>query len=262
MWIAGFAWGLGTWGLGDIALGQPAPTEDGPPLAIPVDRPPPEPPEPPEPRAPRVRLGAQRPAALREYRASHLSVRSLSEAHVQTGWSYGYARTWGPYGPGFGFALIPRSTLVRTEIWGVFQGPERLDVPSTLGALGDTSGRAALERRIRSQRALSSTSYGLGVAGLAASIVGLIGLENARHAEQALLWSGVSAGGAGILAAGFIGGTIPAARASRLQYDPTATFDIEQLQRDVAAHNAELASELGLSPEAARHIESEPPRRR
>jgi hypothetical protein len=230
----------------------------------------PDAPLPPPPARPPVRSPARAPfpeppsrdgaraKALREYRAQHLAVQRLTETRIGTAWSYGYRRVWGPYGPGWGWAAFPHPFVVRTDAIGVFRGPERIDVPTTLDALGELDRQRDLEQRIATNRTLATTAYGIGVAGVAASIVGLIGLDNASTFDEAAQWSTVSTTGLGLIVGGFVGGSIPSARAQRLQYDHTATEDIDDLGRRIAAHNAVLAEELGLSPDEAERIDTAP----
>lgn len=234
------------------------------PLAIPAD----------EPAAPRTEVvvpdrplaipGRREPAtdasAIREYRSRFLAVRNLSEAYVGTTWSYGWYGGYGWHGPGWGWAAWPHPFVVRREEQAVFQGPNRLDVPETLGALGDSAGREVLERRIRKNRAWSGVLFGLGVAGVAGSVVGLVGMDQARTFDELTTWNAVSWGGVGLMVGGFVGGSFPSSRAWRLQLDHDATIDPAELERRVAAHNEALAAELGLDPIEAIRLEGPPAR--
>jgi hypothetical protein len=197
-------------------------------------------------------------AAYRDYRSRHLALRSLSEAYVGTTWSYGWYGGYGWHGPGWGWAAWPHPFVVRREERAVFQGSERLDVPETLGALGDVTGKQQLERRIRKNRTIAGVLYGVGVAGVAASVVGLVGMDQARTYDDLTTWNVVSWGGVGLMVGGFVGGSFPSSRAWRLQLEPDATFEPAELQRRIEEHNERLAAELGLDPIEAMQLEGAP----
>jgi hypothetical protein len=206
------------------------------PLAIPQTAPPPPVVEQPRPRNP------ERIRARQTYRAEALSLRPYSELYQGTTWTRQVV--WSPWGPGV--ATVARPFYVeRTEL-GVFQGRERLDVPQTLGALGDLQAQEALEQRIRSTRSTGHVLYGLGALGIAGSIVGLIGLDHATSYEEAQVYGTMSLAGLGLGIGGFLVGTFPTGRAYRLQYDLDASQDLDELEARIEAHNRELAEKLGL----------------
>jgi hypothetical protein len=129
----------------------------------------------------------------REYRAQALSVRRFTEAYATTTFAYGYHRRWwGGYGR-WGVFAVP--VIVRTDAWGVFQGERRIDVPTTLGVLGDTEGKVALERRIATNRTLGTTGYVVGFTGLGAAVVGFVARDNVPTVEGYVAWSNVAARG-------------------------------------------------------------------
>lgn len=257
-----------------VAAAQDSPptdteADDGPPLAIPI---------PEEPAAvevlelaPRDDRGADG-RAIRTYREQFLALRTFGETQVGTTWDYTPVGRWGPYGYRTGWRAWPRPYVVRTTSRGVFQGQTQLDVPSTLAALGDDAARQDLDRRIQTNQTLGNVSYGLGVAGVAASVVGLIALDQCCSSpvlpgdvdtlRAARTWSTVSASGVVLLVGGFIGGTIPSGRAQRLQYDYATTLDLDVLGARIAEHNEQLAAEFGLTPTEAARVESHPRRRK
>lgn len=201
------------------------------PLAIPDTGPPPPQAEPP-----------RRNPARQAYRAQALSLRPYSEFYQGT--SYSRRVVFTPWGPGT--VTVARPFYVeRTEL-GVFQGRERLDVPQTLQALGDLQAQGALEQRIHHNRSTGHLLYGLGVLGIAGSIVGLIGLDHADTYEEAQTFGTLSMAGLGVGVGGFVVGSFPTGKAYRLQYDLEASQDLDELEARIDQHNRELAESLGL----------------
>lgn len=259
-----------------VASAQEAPSSETEgeelPLAIPV--PDPEAPaselQTPPSSAPRTAEARPGRETFRTYRDQALSLRTVGEVRVGTTWDYTTYGRWGPYGYSMGWSPWPRPYVVQTSRPGVFQGPKRLDVPSTLLALGDEDARVALEGRIRKNRTIGNVGYGLGVVGVAASVVGLIGLDeccstpiyagDTERIHQALAWSTVTGSGLALMVGGLVGGTFPSVRAWRLQYDHTATIEPDVLEERIEAHNAQLATELGLTAREVERIESRPRR--
>jgi hypothetical protein len=184
---------------------------------------------------PPVEEPAQPPRRARQaYRTQALSLRPYSEFYQGTTFS-----RWGT-------VMVARPFYVeRTEL-GVFQGRERLDVPQTLGALGDLQGQQALEQRIHRSRSTGHLLYGLGALGIASSIVGLIGLDHATSYEEAQIFGNMSLWGLGVGIGGFVVGSFPTGKAYRLQYDLEASQDLDELEARIETHNRELADSLGL----------------
>lgn len=238
----------------------PAAPADELPLAIPVDAPPPAPLDaPPAPDGPRR---GERIEAARTYRGEALTVRDFTETYVSSTYAYAYRRRfWGGYGR-WGVFAVP--VVVHRDAWGVFQGNARLDVPSTYAALGDDDGKRLIERKIRTNEAFGTAGYVVGAAGVAATIVGYVGRDNATTVPQLVTWSNVAVGGLVALVGGLVEGSITSGRAERLQYDHDATFDRAELDQRIADHNAALADQLGLTPQQVARIElgPEPPPRR
>lgn len=234
-----------------------APGPGEPPLAIPAPTSPP-PPRVGEPGPPGSDAGAAHARAIREYRSRFLTVRPVSEAYFGTSWSYGWYGHPGPWGGGW--IAVPHPFVVRRDDWVVFQGPARIDVPRTLGALGDVTGQQQLERRIRAKRTASGVLYGVGAAGIVGTVVGLVGADQSQTYGELAQWQTVTWTGVGLMVGGFVGGSFPASRAYALQYEPEATFDMAELQGRVQDHNQRLAAELGLDPMEAVRLEAPPGR--
>jgi len=155
----------------------------------------------------------------------------------------------------YGVIAIPHTTVTHGTELGVFEGPHRIDVPTTYQALGDDAGYERLEDRIRSNRTLGDVGYAVALTGVAASVIGLFEMDTVRTWHDEQFWGTITGGGVGLMLGGAIGGAIPAGRASRLQYDHELSFDVDTLQKDFADHNAQLASQLGLSQTEAAELE-------
>lgn len=223
---------------------QPSPER---PLAIPgPGRPPALPPAPDS--APRV-ADAYDLRAVREYREHHLSVRTVTETWYTTTWGPGWGWGWGP--------AWPQTWVHRDQRVLLFEGRRVIDVPTALSALGDVPAQQQLLHRISSQRTASTVLTSVGFAGMAATLIGLVGFDEARTLEQAEAWSIVSGAGAGVMLGGFIGGAFPAARARTLLMDPSATFEPGEAERRFREHDDRLAAALGLSPAQVDAIEAE-----
>ncbi|MEZ4236756.1 MAG: hypothetical protein R3F59_11490 [Myxococcota bacterium] len=197
---------------------------------------------------PRVQLpDTERLAAMAAFRSKRLSLRSVADVHAAArGRTLGvYTSTWGPWGPSWSWMWVPQPP--EGDGWVVVQGGAPLDVPSTLAVLADPEG-TVLEQRIRTLRTTSTAVYTLGVAGLGTSVVGLWALDRAEDPLDSLRWTAVTATGVGMLIAGVVGGTIPASRANRLQFDASATIDRGSIEERIDRYNAELLQDLGLVP--------------
>ncbi len=143
--------------------------------------------------------------------------------------------------------------------WSVYRGAYRLDVPSTLNALGRLEDQRRLERRISRNHTSASVLTGVGVAGIATTILGLTGRREAATYDVARDWSLVSTAGLAMTVGGFISAAIPSHRARRLQFSHAMTQSADAVQRDVDAHNQRLAAELGaVDPPAPPQAEEHP----
>ncbi|HHO53009.1 MAG TPA: hypothetical protein ENK18_19560 [Deltaproteobacteria bacterium] len=224
--------------------------KDPRPLAIPMG------PSPAPPRAVTITAPPEtgsKTRAMREYRNQHLSVQRLSEIVTTTSWSYHYR--YRPYRGGGGWVAWPHPWSYNVDTIAVFKGEQRLDVPSTLGELGDVAARLDLERRIGSQRSAASALQAIGVVGVGAAVVGLIGRDQASTFTELRDWSRVTEVGIGMTFGGLMLSAFPSSRARKLQYTHELTLSLDDLQRRVADHNEALAAELGLDPEVALQLE-------
>lgn len=233
----------------EVFVGTPAPRDDRP-LAIPLG-PSPAPPRsititaPPRPES--------RARAMREYRNRHLSVHNLSEIVTTTSWSYHYR--YRPYRGGGGWVAWPHPWSYHVDTIAVFKGEQRIDVPTTLGELGDVPARLDLERRIGAARSASSVLQAVGVVGVGTAVVGLIGRDQANSFVELRDWSRVTEIGIGMTFGGLMLSAFPSSRARKLQYTHELSMELDELQRRVADHNEALAASLGLDPEVALELE-------
>lgn len=243
-----------------VTLAVAVAAEPEPPLAIPAHEAP-SPPPAAVSRPPQVAVAydGRMARAMRDYRGRYLSLRQMSEIAVGTTMTYGWYGGWGTAGhAGWGgWVAVPQPWLAQRDVLAVYEGPRRIDMPATHRTLGDPAGAEKLESKMRSNRTAAGFLYTIGVAGMVASIGGLIAAENADTWEEANEWTTVSWIGVGATVFGFVGGSIPSAQARRLQADPSASFDLDELQARINSRNDALAAELGLPPELA--VGLEPP---
>lgn len=248
-------------------LAGPAAAQDAPemPLAIPAGpSTAPATPATPAPLPPSSRPGAMSPQkldALRRYKAERLEIQGETEVHqgaatVWTGVRWG--PRWGPRrGPGRGphtAVAVVATPSYATHGWGIYQGPERLQVPDALQLAGDPRGDQLQQTVARKHRTANAwyTVAGLGGGAIIAGIFGQISAPN-RHA--AYTWQLVSVGGAGAAAVGVLAGGSAAADARSLAQYPARTLTVAEARQVVDQHNDHLRQELGLSPQDVWEIE-------
>lgn len=236
-----------TLALSDVA--HAGPPSLPPPPSLRADRPLAIPAQPPSAMSPE--LGR----ALREYRQDHLRVQRLVGYRLGT---FGYTeRYWSPYsGWGWG-TTVYAPTVTQTEGWAVFQGAERLDVPTYLARIGATEEKTLLERKIRRKRTLASVLYAVGGAGAIATVAGLVGMDGSQTADDYYTWGAVSTAGLSAMVVGFVGGSYPTATARALEWVPAVSRPLEAVEQEVNDHNERLADELGLSPAQALQVEEQ-----
>ena len=74
--------------------------------------------------------------------------------------------------------------------------------------------------------------------------------------EQRLIFFAAAGGGVVAMLTGFIGGSIPAAKATQIETDPEYTFTPMQVQDGMDTYNEQLRAELNLSSEEVLLIEA------
>lgn len=209
-------------------------------------------------------LTAERLAALRRYRAEHLSLRSETDLRgggttVVSGVTVGGYRT-GPFGGvGYGWTvpgMVISEPPETVRGWGVYQGPQRLTVPELLAATGETQRAKDLSARIHKAETAKSVWMGVAGVGAAGLVTGLFGLMLSDDDGQALTWSRVAMAGTGVTLTGVFGGAFPAAKAGRLTHEVPETLTLPETQALVDQQNEALRGELGLTPEEVWQMES------
>lgn len=228
---------------------QPAPSPSTPvqsvtsaserPLAVPARVPPP--------------VTPARLQSLRRYRSGRLELREETELRGGSAWVMGgaYGGVWGPGYGAWGWSgpvIIDPPTALKT--WGIYRGPERLDVPEFLTAVGADAQRAALEAdiaRLERRGRVWSAVAGVGGAGLVTGLVMMSAARNAQDWQHYQSGNSVSFASTLVIAGGFIGSSFPRGRASALRRQPSSTMAGEEAQAMVDAHNETLRRELGLS---------------
>ncbi len=219
-----------------------------PPLAVPAG----------PPVATQARL-----TALRAYKANRLDVREEVELRGGGAWSAGGA--WGGYwGPGWGYGGYAGPVVVdpiqQVRTWGVYRGPERLDVPTFLDVAGAAERKQDLDLDLDRLKRRSQTWSGLAGVGIAGIVAGLVGTTQAARAEDVdayVAWNWVTLGSSGVLTAGFIGASFPRSKASALRRYPSASMTSAEARQLVDAHNDALRDELGLSAADVWAVEAE-----
>lgn len=197
------------------------------------------------------------------FRQDHLQIREIhtvvpgTMTFVRSGWGWG-PRPWLGYGWGTTDVITTPPEVLHS--WTVYQGPQSLNVPDFLRAIGKEDEANALISKVDSAHATSATFRGIGAVGLAAAIAGTVGTFVAPP-DQQLAFAGVGLGGLGTAAIGFAIGGGEAERARRLAHDFPKTQDLPTVEGEVRDYNEQLRTDLGLTPEQA-YRELEPPARR
>ncbi len=243
----------------------PPPAETGP-LAIPAN--------PPGPGAQRLPPGGGPPLAqpgqgvppskptdlraLRTYRQGRLVLRAETEYHQgpATAWSFGGGGWgWGGGYPGWGWGggyygtTIINNPTWTERTWGIYQGPERLSVPTFLETAGDLSKATELRSVIERKRKTAKAWYTVAGVCAAGILTGVVGMGAAQEVDTYFIFNNVALGGLGVAVTGMLGGSFPSARASRLARYPSESLSAQEAQSYVDGHNERLQSELGLSDE-------------
>lgn len=211
------------------------------------------------PRAAQAPMSPEKLKALRTYEAERLVIRGETELRMGAvpvvGWGWGWG--WGPR-PGWrhhttvGVAMAPVGT---SRNWGIYQGQERLSVPSALSLAGSPR-LDQVQSAIRRKRTAATAWYtvaGVGGAALVGSIVGRVAADDRQ--EWATWYTvGVAGGVTGVV--GLIAGSGPAADAQRLEYHPYRSMSLADARDMVDRHNDRLRERLGLTPAEVWSIEN------
>ncbi len=193
--------------------------------------------------------------ALRQYQRKRLAIRGETRREPGTTYVFGTGGGYWRWG-GWHTATVVHDPGTITRTWGVYRGPERLDVPTFLQMVGQQDLADDVSRRVRRARTAGKvwlTGAGIGAAGL---VAGIVGTSLADTADEVQTWSSVTLGGSLLAVGGLVGATFPMGKANRLAADPAASVSWSEAQDWVDAYNDQLREELGLSPEEAWRIES------
>ena len=198
-------------------------------------------------------LDAAKLSSIREYQRRRLQLRE--ETELRGG---GSSVVSNPYGNPYtlGSSQVVTDPIYTVRGWGIYEGPRRLTVPQYLNTIGSYEMQEYLEQDIRKLEATSKALYGLGAGGVLATVVGVIGMQNAQDQDQRVIFLATAAGGVGAMLGGFVGGSIPAGKATRIETEPAYTFTPEQVREDIDEHNEGLRQGLGLSAQEVLFIEA------
>ena len=237
-----------------VAYTQDAPHEGVRDAALQVQRPGPVAAV--DPEAQRA-LAAARLVDMRAYKAERLVVRE--ETEIRGGGSS--PQITGGIGGGWGSPMgvpINSDPLYSVQTWGIYQGKRRLTVPEYLELTEQDDLSQALELDIQRSKRQSQVLYGIGVAGVVAAGAGVVGQVTAADAERATLYRRTATLGVVAAIGGFVGGSIPAARAKELEQEVDFRFTPEQVQPRLDAYNEVLRLRIGLSADDVMLLESMP----
>ncbi|HJN74170.1 MAG TPA: hypothetical protein QGF58_09585 [Myxococcota bacterium] len=208
-------------------------------------------------RAPSVvQLTPEKLTNVREYQRRRIMIRQETEIRgggtsvVSSPWANPYSVT-----P----SQVVQDPIYTVQGWGIYQGSRRLSVPEYLGVIDSAQMQQYLEDDILRLNRTSKALYAFGGLGVAATVVGVIGMNAARQQNDSDLWLiffATAGGGVATMLTGFVGGSIPASKATRVEQDPEYTFTPEQVREGIDGYNDELRQELELSPEEVLLIEA------
>lgn len=225
----------------------PPPNRAGaPPKAIPATGGPPA----------RPARDPERMALVRQYRAQRLVLRG--ETEIQPGNAYAFTSGYGPYpygAVGLSHTTVIHEPATTTRTWGIYQGPQRLAVPTFLSAAGEADRSAVLSGQITKSRKATRTWFTVAGVGGAAIMTGMVGMGAAEELSTAQAYNTVALGGVGFLVTGLVAASFPSAKAHKLARYPSATLTVDEAQGLVDRHNDALREELGLSADEVWSIE-------
>lgn len=200
---------------------------------------------------------AERLEKMRAYKAQRLVVRE--ETEIRGGGTS--PQITGGVGGGWGSPMgTPMTTdpVYTVQTWGVYQGKRRLTVPEYLEATDQGELAEALDVDIQRSRRQSRVLYGIGAVGVAAAGAGVVGQVTATDVERYTLYRTTATLGVVAAIGGFVGGSVPAARAKELEQEVSFRFTPEQVQPRLDAYNEALRLRIGLSAEDVMLLESVP----
>ncbi|MFT5584110.1 MAG: hypothetical protein ACI9VR_001695 [Cognaticolwellia sp.] len=202
-------------------------------------------------------LAAERLVNMRAYKAERMVVRE--ETEIRGGGSS--PQITGGIGGGWGSPMgVPMTNdpLYSVQTWGIYLGKRRLTVPEYLELTDQDVLAQALDLDIQRSKRQSRVLYGIGVAGVVAAGAGVVGQVTTTDAERYTLYRTTATLGVVAAIGGFVGGSIPAARAKELEMEVDFRFTPDQVQPRLDAYNEALRLRIGLSAEDVMLLESVP----
>lgn len=202
-------------------------------------------------------LAVERLEKMRAYKAQRLIVRE--EMEIRGGGTS--PQITGGIGGGWGSPMgVPMTNdpLYTVQTWGIYQGKRRLTVPEYLELTDQDELAEALELDIQRSKRQSRVLYGIGVTGVVAAGAGVVGQVSTDDVERYGLYRTTATLGVVAAIGGFVGGSIPAARAKELEQEAGFRLTPEQVQPRLDAYNEALRLRIGLSAEDVMLLESVP----
>ena len=207
-------------------------------------------------------MTAEELEAILTFREQHLSVREVVDFIpgtvnvVNSGWGWGPRPYWG-WGMDRGSWVTVDPPRIERD-WAVYQGLQRLSVPSYLNALDRDQAAEELRSRIRTANTTSDVFSGIGWLGLLGGVTGTVLALTAPdfQGSRTFAAAGAASTGTGVLSS-IVGGA-ERKRASSHTYDFDKTQELPDVQRGVREHHELLRRELDLTPgQAFRELASD-----
>jgi hypothetical protein len=191
-------------------------------------------------------LSPDRLKALRAYKNQSLSIRRETElqgggARVGTSMAYGM-------GPVIMTQHVTTAPVYTVRTWGIYRGPERINMPRFLELVGDEAGHASLVEEIERKYKQAKTGFTVAGAGGVGLFMGIMGMSVATTESSWYTWNVVALGGSLTGLGGMVAGSLPASRATQLTRHPRTSTTPEEAQVLIDEHNEALRDRLGLSP--------------
>ena len=191
-------------------------------------------------------LSPDRLKALRAYKNQSLSIRRETElqgggARVGTSMVYGM-------GPVMVTQHVTTAPVYTVRTWGIYRGPERINMPRFLDLVGDEAGHASLVEEIERKYKQAKTGFTVAGAGGVGLFLGIMGMSVATTESSWYSWNMVALGGSLTGLGGMVAGSLPASRATQLTRHPRTSTTPEEAQVLIDDHNEALRDRLGLTP--------------
>ena len=188
-------------------------------------------------------------AEITEFRARRLEVRALryytggGATVVSTGygWGWGYPR-WG-----IGTSYVIYDPVFEEHTWAVYQGSNRLTVPTYLSTVGDQEKLKPLDRSIRRNLLSSKILLGTGVVGVVGAVAGGLGMRMAQNRQAFSDYNAIGTTSAVVAVSGFVGHWIANGVAKHKRLDFDGQLNTTEVREQVDGFNDRLRTDLGLT---------------